>query len=685
MSGHPAAARFALAGLAGIIQPPEPMPLSRWLERNLVLVDGPAAGQFWSAAGAPYLVEVADCLSDDHPCNTVTIRKSQQSGASILGLGWCLYIADREPANTLYAAPSLDFLRDISSQKLGPLIEAWQRHTGRTVIQPQTSRSGVGSTSSEKKFPGGYIALANANAVTDLSSKTVKKGVKDELSKWADIPGFGDPETLFFGRFTAFRRTKDYKILEISTPEVDSGDETGQTPGHCRIDRSFLASDRRFWHVPCPECGTFFVHDPERLAVDYDHPHRTTYTCEACSHAISESERVGAVRAGHWRPTVDPAGREPGFHIDAFISLMMSYEAIAEDRIKAERIGSEKARKDLSNLIYGRPYKFRGDAPDHKRLMERREAGLRQGHVPAGGLLLVASADVQMRGIWFEVVAIAPDRQSWLVERGYIEGDTADPNGQVYRDLFAQTLDRRFPDAFGGRRRIDALGIDTGYQSHVVYSVVRAHQRVHPETGRDLLLAVDGRDGWGLPAIGTPKLVDIDLDGRRVKQGCKLWPIGTWSLKSSLYADLHKPGIRSGAAVDPPGYCHFGDWVDEGYFRQITAERLDDIVVRGQVTGRKWVPSTENHLLDCRVYNMALAEYLGLSSMAPDEWAALAQARGLPDELTRIDLFTPQRREPAPAADADQPEAEAPAPEPAPATPEPPRSDWIGRDTSEWF
>jgi Phage terminase large subunit gpA, ATPase domain len=68
----------------------------------------PSAGELWTVAGAPYLLEIADCLSDDDPCNLVTVRKSQQSGASILALAWCLCIADREPANVLYGVPGID-------------------------------------------------------------------------------------------------------------------------------------------------------------------------------------------------------------------------------------------------------------------------------------------------------------------------------------------------------------------------------------------------------------------------------------------------------------------------------------------------------------------------------------------------------------------------------------------------
>lgn len=650
LPAHPNAVRIVHGRLARGIRPTRRMRFRDWLRQNIVLVDGPKAGQLWDPAGAPYLLEIADCLEDDHPCNLVSVRKSQQSGASILAIAWCLFVADREPANVLYAMPNIDALRDLNSQKLQPMIAHWQEHTRRQVILPQTSRNAQGSTTFEKKFAGGYIALANANSVLDLSSKTARKGVKDEVSKWQAIEGAQDPEDLFFGRFTAFRRTKDWKILEISTPEVDSGvdfDEHGEIlgdgPGHCRIDRSFQRSDRRFWHCLCPACSQPFVHAIERLQVDERHPHRSKYRHD-CGHELSEAERVGAVRAGHWRATMPDQGRHPGFHIDAFISLMMSYEAIAEDQIKAR---SEIEKKGFANLVLGVPYKFKGDAPDWKKLLDRVDRDLKRGHVPARGLLLVAFADVQMRGIWLSIRAFAPNRESWCVDALYIEGDTSDHNGPVFQQLRRETIDRRFPDAFGGERTVDALGIDSGYRANVVYAFVRASQRQHPMSGKDLVLATKGLKGWSRPPLGQPSLVDIDLGGQKVPQGAKVWGIGTWPLKVTLYADVRQAMPEPPALPVPPdGYWHFGTWNDEVYFKQLTAERLEDVKFHGRTTGRRWVKAGDNHFHDCEVGNIALADYLGLSSTTPEQWAQLAVARGLPPALTEVTLFTPRAAAP---------------------------------------
>lgn len=643
---HTNAVRVVHRRLAAGIRPSKRTRFRDWLPENVVLVDGPKAGQMWDAEFAPYLLEPADCLEDDNPCNLVTIRKSQQTGASILAIAWCLFIADKQPANVLYGAPNIDMLRDLNSQKLQPHITTWQAHTHRQVILPQTSRNAQGSTTYEKKFAGGYIALANANSVLDLSSKTTRKGVKDEVSKWKEIEGAQDPEDLFFGRFTAFRRTKDWKILEISTPEVDSGvdfDEHGEIlgegPGHCRIDRSFQRSDRRFWNCLCPACGQLFVHAIENLRVDERQPHRTRYRHQ-CGHDLSEAERVGAVRAGHWRPTIAGPGRHPGFHIDAFISLMMSYEAIAEDQLKAR---SEIAKKGFANLVLGLPYKFKGDAPDWKKLLDRVEKELKRGHIPARGLLATAFADVQMRGIWLAIRAFAPDTQSWSVNAMYIEGDTSDPDGPVFQQLKRETIDAKFPDAFGAERTLDALGIDSGYRANVVYAFVRKNQRQHPMSGRDLILATKGLKGWGRPALGQPSLQDIDLDGKKVAQGAKVWGIGTWPQKVSLYSALRITMPEPPALpVVPAGYWHFGTWNDENYFKQVTAERLEDVKFQGRVTGRKWVKTGDNHFHDCEVGNLSLADYLGLFSTTPEQWAQLAIARGLPPAMTEVDLFTPR-------------------------------------------
>ena len=146
--------------------------------------------------------------------------------------------------------------------------------------------------------------------------------------------------------------------------------------------------------------------------------------------------------------------------------------------------------------------------------------------------------------------------------------------------------------------------------------------------------------GWGAPAIGTPGQVDITLSGRKIRRGANVWPVGTWSLKGTYYANLNKVGVKAGEAVDPPGYCHFHEGCDERFFKHHTAEYLKTKIVKGRST-REWTETGPNHLLDCRIYAMAMAEYLGLSRMAPEQWARLAQERGVPADVKEPDLLAP--------------------------------------------
>lgn len=638
MNFHPGAQRLVAQTLSDSIMPVAPLPFRHWLPKNIVLVDGPKKGEFWSEADAPYLGPIADALDIDHPANLVTVRKSQQTGVSILALAWALYIAEVAPDNILYAVPGLDMLQDINGKKLQPLIDAWQSKTRKEIILPTVSRSGGGSTIYEKRFAGGSISLANANSVNDLSGDTMRYGVKDEVSKWNNTPNGDDPEHLFFGRFTAFRRLKQWKMFELSTPEIDTGDELGEEPGHCRVDRSFIRSDQQFWHIECPECSHWFYQSESGFVIDRAHPHKSTYECPNCEHHLSEMERVFGVRAGKFIATAHGEGRHPGFHVDAFISLMMSYEAIAEDWLRQGQKGEEGA-KGFTNLVLGLPYEVKGNAPDWQRLYERRE-DYKQGVIPAEGLLFVAAADVHRDNIMVEAVAFAEDRQSWSITTEFLEGPTDNINEGAWAKL-DEFWRQSFVDVFGQERKIEALAVDSG-------DGLRTNQVTTWCAGRPMAHAIKGMPGRGVAAIGLPKKVSIKKNGKRQRVGAaKVWPVGTWTLKGELTGNLHKLGLQSGEAVDPPGFCHFGQWNNQEYFKQMTAEYFESKLVKGRLKEGWDKRRRANHWFDVRVYAMAMAELLGLSKLSKDGWAKL-RARIVPTE--NIDLLSTESQKIADAS-----------------------------------
>lgn len=674
---HRAAAAIAGA-LETLFRCPFPLRPSAWARRFLIVPDGPRKLDLWDGDLTPYIDEPLNKLGPDDPTNEIAVMKSAQTGFTTLLLAAIGHSIDQSPCDMMVIQPTDGALTDFNNGKLNIVIE--KSEALQKKVAGQTARSGKGSTTYEKVFgPAGEfrLYLGISNSAADLRSKTIKRAYCDEVDQYPDdLDDQGAPLAMVEARQESFLESGDWKRLYISTPKIK---------GDSEIERRYKAGDQRRWHVRCPACddGEFvFEHGPY-FRFNPGYPYEAHYVAPCCGSIIHAHEKNALSRKGRWIATAPRPGAYPSYHFDGFSSPFVPWDIIAKRLVEA---GTDPIKlKGVHNLTLGLPFEVAGDAPDHVSLLNRREgaAGDRL-KVPARGLLLTGSADVQMRGIWYEILAVAPNRETWVVDAGYIAGDTADPDSGAFAKLRQHTIDRAFADAFGRQRHLDAFAIDSGFRAHVVYAWVRNVQRMHPDSGKDVILAVKGMEGWSRPAIGLPTLVDIDLAGTKIKQGARVWGIGTWSLKGAFYEDLRKEGRKAGFERDPDGYCHFGVWLDEVYFRQITSEYLAEERIKGRILKRWKLQAAEkdNHLLDCRVYNLALAEYLGVSSMTPDEWAALARARGLPDELTAPSLFAPQRRAPEaegssgthePAPQAVEPDAPAPA------------DDWIGRDTANWF
>jgi phage terminase large subunit GpA-like protein len=456
-----------------------------------------------------------------------------------------------------------------------------------------------------------------------LRSKTVRVLLRDEIDQYPDdLDGQGSPLEISDGRLMAFLNQGDWKKVDVSTPTVK---------GASKIERRFHAGDQRRWRVPCPRCGSEFTFEFSGLRYSKTFPHKAHYVAPCCGTIIEAHEKRELLRRGRWVATAPRPGAFPSYHLSALESPFVPFDAIAAERVA---VGDDPTRlRTFDNLWLGIPHEVQGDSPDAESLMLRRESGLERGHIPARSLILVGAADVQGNGIWFEVIALAPNRESWVVETGFLSGATEGPDGEAFQQLKDRVLDRDWPDAWGRTRKLDALGVDSGFRSHVVYSWVRANQRVRTNTqGADTVLALKGGEGWDRPAIGLPSIVDINLAGKRVRGGAAVRVVGTFSLKSVFYEDLWKLGIKSGKSSDPPGMCHFPDFIDDVYFKQLTSEYVVNEIGRHGRPKRVWRlrHGRDNHLLDCRVYNLALAEYLGLQKITSDEWAMLARERGAP-------------------------------------------------------
>jgi phage terminase large subunit GpA-like protein len=607
--------------MASVLTPAEIVQPSVWASQNVVVPDGPYKGQLWQLDRTPYFAEILDFWSSDCPDNKLTFRKSKQIGATTLAIAACGYTIDVEPCDVFLIEPTDSNLADFNSEKLQRTLDASPRLAKK--VFPQTARSGQGSTTYAKRFRGGSILMGIATSTADLRGKTRQKVIRDESSEYPrDLDGQGSPHEMIAGAYGSFLATGDYKDLDISTPVVK---------GECHIDEEFEKGDQRYWHVKCPGCTEefYFTFDRKLFRFNDSYPFNAHYVAPCCGQVIEAHERDELVRNGRWIATLEEPGRHRSYHFDALSSPFVPWDVVAERAIAAK--DDPAKQKTFDNLTLGIAHEIRGDAPDHVRLLERREEYAR-GIVPPAGLLLTCGVDVQHSGLWFEVVAWASDKQSWSVDHGWIPGDTTDHKLGAWAAL-QELYERKFDDSFNGLREIDLMFVDAGDggRANQVYSWCR---------GRHRAFAIKGVPGWHAPAIGTPAQVDITQSGKKIKKGATLWPIGGWSLKATFYTNLNKDGRKADQLVDPPGYCHYHKDFDEVAFKQVTAEYLVTVTRKGR-SFREWKESGANHLLDCRVYAMAAADYLGMNRMTEDQWKQLAQLRGVPAVLQTPDLVAP--------------------------------------------
>lgn len=619
MAKHPNALRLMALALASVFAVPQLVAPSVWARNNLVVTDGPLAGSKWDGTLTPQLLPILDALAPGQPHNVVALRKSAQVGATQIGIAWMGSIIDVAPANAMIIFPTITAVQDFGRNKLAPAIE--QTPALKRKVRDQVSRSSRGSTALNKSFPGGYLVLVGANSAADLRSKTVRYQHRDEIDEWpADLDGQGDPETLADARLIAFTATGDYMVFKSSTPTIK---------GHSKIEAAFEKGKQQHWQVPCPHCGerqklVFGGPDVAHgLKFNLTPPHNAHYVC--VNGCVIDHHHKAAMVANGIYVADNPEGLYPSFHIDSLTSRLTTWDTIAERFIAAKDNPSKL--KAFINTWLGQCWEERGEAPDWQKLVDRREP-YPTGTLPVGVLMLTLAFDVQKNGLFYEVVGWGADKQSWSIDAGFLDGDTADLEGPAWKQA-AAIWERRYPDAYGNFWKVDLTGVDSGFNTNAVYGWVR---------GRPNVMALAGVGGWMKPPLGTPYKVDITFGGKKLARGMNRWPVGTWGLKADLYANLRKAPPHDGAEAFEPGFIHLGEHNDERFCRQIVAESLKTRTHRGRPV-QEWVAHGDNHFHDCRIYNMALVHHLGIDRMTADQWKVLAQNRGVKPESQK-ELFT---------------------------------------------
>jgi len=596
-----AADRFVFGGIDGAdlmaeafaqgFEPPPRLSVTAWADAHRRLpTKGAGEPGPWRTSRVPYAAEIMDCLSAEHPAKRIVFMKSVQSAGTEIGNNWVGWFIDTQKAPMMIVQPTLDMAERWSKQRLAAMIEDCP--SLRAKIAPARSRDS-GNTTLLKEWAGGVGVISGANSGASLRSMPARYVFLDEIDAYPqELEGEGDPIKLAEARTSTFPRRK---VFLVSTPTIES---------LSRINKEWLASDQRRYHVPCPHCGHEQPLVWDNLRWPKGQPERALYHCGDCGSGIEEHHKTVMLAAGRWVATY-PERPVAGFHINALytpIGLGLTWAELAAEWIEAAKAPARQ--KTFTNLRLGEVVADPNEKLDEDDLKAR--AGIfNPRDIPLGCLALTAGVDVQKDRFAILIIGHGRGGQQWVID--YVELPADPTTAEAWTALDAH-LAQPLTNSRGVPMRPSLVAIDSGYLTDHVLAYTR--------TRRGRVIAVKGASTPGKPIINRPSKLDVTVRGKTIKHGAEGWLVGGDTAKHVLFAVLTADGKRP---LEHDRLIHFPEGLDASFYSQLTAEVWDP-------NRRRWVKvRPRNEALDTWCYALAAAHHpsLRIHLWKEPHWAKL--------------------------------------------------------------
>lgn len=587
-------ALLAAESIAFGIEPPPRLTVPEWADafRRLPTKGAGEPGP-WRTSRVPYSAEIMRCLSLEDPCKRVVFMKSVQSAGTEIGNNWVGWFIDTQKAPMMIVQPTLDMAERWSKQRLAAMIEDCP--TLRAKIAPSRARDS-GNTTLLKEWPGGLVVISGANSGASLRSMPARYLFMDEIDAYPqELEGEGDPIRLAEARTTTFPRRK---VFLVSTPTIES---------LSRINKEWLASDQRRYHIPCPHCGHYQPLIWDNLRWPKGKPKEALYHCTDCGAGIEEHKKTVMLAAGSWVAT-NPDRPVAGFHINALytpIGLGMTWAELAEEWDESK---NDPARqKTFINLRLGEVVPDPNEKLDPDDLQSR-AADYKARDIPRGCLVLTCGVDVQKDRFAILVLGFGRGGRQWVIDWHEMP---ADPTSEESWAKLESYLQQPFINGRGYQMKISLTAVDSGYLTDYVLAYTRLR--------RGRAIAVKGASSPGKPIINRPSKLDVKINGKTIKHGAEGWLVGADTAKDTLFAILSADGKRP---LVQDRLIQFPSDLDHSFYSQLTAEVWDP-------NARKWRKMRpRNEALDTWVYALVAAHHPGnrIHTWKEPKWAQLEAA-----------------------------------------------------------
>ncbi|TLX65081.1 phage terminase large subunit family protein [Stutzerimonas nosocomialis] len=659
----------ALLDAAQHFNPPKSTPTDEWISSEFYLP--PEAGLLsglYDFYYTPYFLGVAAAL-DDPDTSEVDLMKAAQIGWTYFLIGYVFKQVVGRPMPIMVLFAKEGDGKNFNDEKLIPAARA--NPMVARLMDVNTAKK-AGNRWNHKSFPGGFLKLVASNSPGNVkSTSSVGLAVVEEPDDTSDdVKGQGDAIGLLEERI---KRYPGSKMLVGGTPSLK---------GLSKTEQRLKQTDQRVLPIVCHECGQAHVLDFEHihyLHADEDtQPHEVYgralpdtawYACPHCGGIWDDYQRkenvrntvFEAVERGDplrgWVRTAPFYGKAGFLELNELYACLpgTTLAGIVREKLAAEKLADQGDVKQLIKFVnqkQGRAYEYRSDLPDADRLAERAEE-YRELVVPAGGLILTMTVDVQHDRLAVILRAWGRGEESWLVLWTELaaQNGTSDKSDPVWQEL-DRLLFGTYEHAKGYRLRITAASIDAsdGQTNDAVYHFVRTRRKRLAK-----LLAIKGSTNLDAEILTAPRKIDLNTKSTKAaKYGLQVYMVGTNKAKDLLAERLKLTGHG-------PGRMHTYKGVRADYHVQLCGEVK---APSRKHSGKKvWQQKAGAAIeaWDCEAYQIHLARYLRLHLKAPSDWDGIEAGLMQADLLAEADAVPPVQ----PLDDYEAPQS---------ATAEPPRS-----------
>lgn len=555
------------------LKPPENLTVSEWAEKHRILDSKSSAiPGAWRNEMTPYLVEIMDQFNNPETEEIIFIKPTQVGGTEALQnmLG---YIVMQDPSPTMIVYPTKDLAESVSENRIQPMMKA-SKGLRKSFKETESSKL-------ELQFDGMYLTLAGSNSPSGLASKPMRFLLLDEVDKY---PGASKKEANPIK--LARERTKTFsnsKVFITSTPTIKTG----------HIWKAKESADVvKHFKLPCCHCGDFIelkfqqIKWPDKDGMStVDRVEFANYVCQECGCIITDQQKSQMLKFGRWEVVEQRTQfpRKVAYWMNTLYSPFVSFATIAK-----EFITTKDDPEEFQNFVNSwlaevwEDTKLKTNADNVK----ERQTDVPEFTVPDWAAFLTAGVDVQETSLYYTIRAWGEYMTSQLVAKGQVSS---------FNDI-ERIMNSEYKRENGEVMLVTAAGIDSGDQTDAVYDFCARNSE------------------WAIPVKGVADGLHHFRISKVNRTSSSAYGMQLILVDGGKYKDIIASRMRKRNGT--------GSWmvhknIDDDYAAQVTAEHKVNEKRNGRTVSiwKKKTSHADNHYLDCEVYNLAIADVLGVRTL----------------------------------------------------------------------